>query len=194
MFYINITCGLALIAQEKAMLAVVGFGAISLVSSLTAVCNAGGRLFYSAWADRLGDRNTIYKVVFISTILAIVATLVFDAFNNSLAILIIVLLCVINAGYGGGFSNLPTLLADRFGLDSISTVHGLALSAWAFAGLSGNQLSAFVLNKTGSYEVLLYVLMGMFAVATAISMWVVKPGRVQIVNAPKAAQEKVAVN
>ena len=194
MFYINITCGLALIAQEKSMLAFVGFGAISLVSSLTAVFNAGGRLFYSTWADRLGDRNTIYKVVFISTILAIVATLVFDAFNNSLAILIIVLLCVINAGYGGGFSNLPTLLADRFGLENISTVHGLALSAWAFAGLSGNQLSAFVLDKTGSYEVLLYVLMGMFAVATAVSMWVVKPGRVQFVNTPKAAQEKVAVN
>lgn len=100
MFYINITCGLALIAQEKAMLVVVGFAAVGLVSSLTAVFNAGGRLFYSAWADRLGDRNTIYKVIFISTILAMVATVGLDAFDNGMAILIIMLLCVVNAWFG----------------------------------------------------------------------------------------------
>ncbi len=192
MFYINITCGLALIAQEKAMLAAVGFGAIGLVSSLTAVFNAGGRLFYSAWADRLQDRNMIYKVVFISTILAMVATVGFDAFNNNLAIFIIVLLCVINAGYGGGFSNLPTLLADRFGLKYISTVHGLALSAWAFAGLSGNQLSAFILEKTGSYEMLLYILIAMFLVATLVSIFVVKPGMVELEQ--EEAAKNVAVN
>ena len=180
MFYINITCGLALIAQEKAMLAYVGFTAIGLVSALTAVFNAGGRLAYSAWADRLKDRNTIYKIVFISTMLAIVAVLVFDALAVGIPFLIIILLCVINAGYGGGFSNLPTLLADRYGLDSISTIHGLALSAWAIAGLSGNQLASIVIETTGSYEVLLYVLLGLFAVATAISMFVVKPGKVNI--------------
>ena len=43
MFYINITCGLALISQEKGILAFIGFGAIGLVSSLTAIFNAGGR-------------------------------------------------------------------------------------------------------------------------------------------------------
>lgn len=64
-----------------------------------------------------------------------------------MAILIIALLCIVNAGYGGGFSSLPPLLFDRFGLNSISTVHGLALSAWAWAGLSGNQLSTFILEK-----------------------------------------------
>lgn len=194
MFYINITCGLALIAQEKAMLAFVGFAAIGLVSSLTAVFNAGGRLFYSAWADKLKDRNTIYKVVFISTMLAIVAVLAFDALEAGIPLLIIALLCVINAGYGGGFSNLPTLLADRYGLGSISTIHGLMLSAWAFAGLSGNQLSAFILKRTGSYEVLLYVLLGMFAIATVISMFVVKPGLVEIPEIASKETDKVAVN
>lgn len=39
MFYINITCGLALISQEKGILAFIGFGAIGLVSSLTAIFN-----------------------------------------------------------------------------------------------------------------------------------------------------------
>lgn len=195
MFYINITCGLALISQEKGILFAIGFGAVGLVSSLTAVFNAGGRLFFSAWADRLNDRNTIYKVIFISSILAIILTVASDSINNSIAFIIILLLCVINAGYGGGFSNLPTLLADRFGMDSISTVHGLALSAWAIAGLSGNQLSAFILEQTGSYNMVLYVIMGMFMISTLISMFVVKPGKVLLEN-PKttAREEKVVMN
>ena len=38
------------------------------------------------------------------------------------------------------------LLEQHFGMKSVSTVHGLALSAWAFAGLSGNQLASFVVS------------------------------------------------
>ncbi|WP_339251648.1 OFA family MFS transporter [Sporosarcina sp. FSL W8-0480] len=180
MFYINITCGLALISQEKGILAFIGFGAIGLVSSLTAIFNAGGRIFFSSLGDRMKDRNSIYKIIFISSISAFLLTIVFDGLNNSIAILIIALLCIINAGYGGGFSSLPPLLSDRFGLDSISTVHGLALSAWAVAGLTGNQLSAFVLDKTDSYDMVLYVIMGLFAVATLISILLVKPEKVSL--------------
>lgn len=194
MFYINITCGLALIAQEKGMLAFVGFGAIGLVSSLTAVFNAGGRIAFSSLGDKLKDRNAVYKIIFASSIAAIVLTLVFDGMNNSLAILIIALLCIVNAGYGGGFSSLPPLLSDRFGLNSISTVHGLALSAWGFAGLTGNQLSAFVLEKTQSYDMMLYVILALFAVAALISIFVVKPGKVEFENDSVEQKENVVAS
>lgn len=192
MFYINITCGLALISQEKSMLAAVGFTAIGLMSAVTAVFNAGGRLFFSAWADRLRDRNTIYKIIFGSALLSIGAMIVFDGINAGSVVLVVVLLCVINAGYGGGFSNLPTLLADRFGLNSISTVHGLALSAWAFAGLSGNQLSAKILAATGSYDYVMYAILALFTVAILISMFVVKPGLVTFEDKQATAKEQHA--
>ncbi|MGA4518829.1 OFA family MFS transporter [Solibacillus silvestris] len=182
MFYINITCGLALISQEKGILAFIGFGAIGLVSSLTAIFNAGGRIAFSSWGDRLKDRNSIYKIIFISSIVIILCTVIFDGINNSMAILIIALLCIVNAGYGGGFSSLPPLLSDRFGIDSISTVHGLALSAWAFAGLTGNQLSAIILEKTQSYDMILYVIAALFTLATLISIFVVKPEKVNLEN------------
>ncbi len=191
MFYINITCGLALISQEKGMLAFIGFGAIGLVSSLTAIFNAGGRVAFSSLGDRLSDRNSIYKIIFFSSIAAILATIVFDGMNNAYAILIIALLCIVNAGYGGGFSSLPPLLSDRFGLDSISTVHGLTLSAWAFAGLSGNQLSTFILEQTGSYDIMLYVILAMFAVAALISIFVVKPGIVNLENEVSNGKKEV---
>lgn len=194
MFYINITCGLALISQEKGILAFIGFGAIGLVSSLTAVFNAGGRLVYSSWGDRLQDRNSIYKIIFISSIAVLLLTIVLDGIHNSNAILIILLLCVVNAGYGGGFSSLPPLLSDRFSLNSISTVHGLALSAWAIAGLTGNQLSAFILEKTHSYDIVLYVIMAFFTIATFISILVVKPDQVCLESEASNRSEEIAVN
>lgn len=177
MFYINITCGLALISQEKDILSFIGFGAVAIVSSVTAIFNAGGRLFFSACGDKLKDRNTIYKIIFILSIAFTGVIILTNGINNAITPLVIILLCVINAGYGGGFSNLPTLLSDRFGMKSISTVHGLALSAWAFAGLTGNQLSAFIVAKTQSYNNVLYVILALYVVATLVSFVLVKPGK-----------------
>ncbi len=194
MYYINITCGLALISQEKGILAFIGFGAIGFVSSLTAIFNAGGRIIFSSWGDRLKDRNSIYKIIFISSISAILLTILLDGIENSIAILVIALLCIVNAGYGGGFSSLPPLLSDRFSLDTISTVHGLALSAWALAGLSGNQLSAFILEKTQSYDAVLYVIMALFTVATLISILVVKPDKVSLENEESNWKKKIVTN
>lgn len=191
MFYINITCGLALISQEKGILTFIGFGAIGLVSSLTAVFNAGGRIAFSSWADRLKDRNSIYKIIFILSIASILLTIISDGINNSIAILIIALLCIVNAGYGGGFSSLPPLLSDRFGLDNVSTIHGLALSAWAWAGLTGNQLSAFVLEKTQSYDMVLYVIMALFGIAALISIFIVKPDKVYLESEESNRKEKM---
>ena len=169
MFFINITCGLALISQEKDLLHFIGFGAVGVISSLTALFNASGRLGFASFGDRLKDRNTIYIWIFGLSIAATALTLLANGINNAIAPLVIITLCVINAGYGGGFSSLPPLLADRFGMNSISTIHGLALSAWAFAGLSGNQLSAFIIAKTGSFNNVLYVVLALYSVALFIS-------------------------
>lgn len=174
MFFINITCGLALISQEKDLLNFIGFGAVATISSLTAIFNAGGRLGFSSFGDRLKDRNTIYIWIFGLSIAATAITLLTNGINNAIAPLVIITLCVINAGYGGGFSSLPPLLADRFGMNSISTIHGLALSAWAFAGLSGNQLSAFIIAKTGSYNNVLYVVLALYALALFISAFILR--------------------
>lgn len=179
MFYINITCGLALISQEKDILTAMGVSVatIGIVSSLTAIFNAGGRLGFSAAADKLKDRNTIYKLIFILSIVFSLITILTNGISKGLVFLAIILLCIINAGYGGGFSNLPTLLSDRFGMKSISQIHGLALSAWAFAGLSGNQLSSYIVQKTGSFTNVLYVTTVLYAVALIISFVLVRPGK-----------------
>jgi OFA family oxalate/formate antiporter-like MFS transporter len=86
------------------------------------------------------------------------------------------MLCIINAGYGGGFSTLPTLLQSRFGMAQISTIHGFALSAWAWAGLSGNQISNLVLNTLQwSYESLFGILAVLYFISLLI-MFNIKKG------------------
>ncbi len=164
MFYINITCGLALISQEKMIIKCIGLvGVVGVLSSVTAVFNAAGRLGFSAWADSMKDRNTIYKMIFILSIAATGLVIITKGISNMgqstvLVALVLILLFVVNAGYGGGFSNVPTLLSDHYGMKNISAIHGLTLSAWAFAGLTGNQLASFIVKKFGTEQEILHTL------------------------------------
>ncbi len=194
MFYINITCGLALISQEKAIIKCLGLaGMVGVISTISAVFNAGGRLGFSAWADKMKDRNTVYKIIFILSIALTGITIVTSgiangAQNTVLMVLVLALIFVINAGYGGGFSNVPTLLSDHYGMSNISAIHGITLSAWGFAGLTGNQLATWIVNHFGTwveihgynvnptgYQTVLYVTIVLYILALVLSMVFVKP-------------------
>ena len=191
MFYINITCGLALISQEKPIMKTMGLSlvVISILSSVTAVANAAGRLGFSAAADKLKDRNTIYKWIFILSIAFTGVTVFTGGVTKGFVFLCVALLIMVNAGYGGGFSNVPTLLSDHFGMKSISAIHGLCLSAWAIAGLTGNQVASFIVNHTGTYvddgnghmvnpvgyQNVLYVTAALYVIALVICWVLVRP-------------------
>ena len=194
MFYINITCGLALISQEKMIVKCVGLAASAgLISTISAIFNAGGRLGFSAWADKMKDRNTIYKMIFIISIAGGIKN---GDGNTGLIILVLALIFMVNAGYGGGFSNVPTLLSDHYGMGSISAIHGITLSAWAFAGLTGNQVATYIVNHTGEfvdhdgvlvnptgYQNVLYFTIALYIVALLLCLFLVRPSG-------KAAEKK----
>ena len=161
MFYINIHCGLA---------------------------NAAGRLGFSAWADTFKDRNTIYKMIFVLSIGLTAATILTHGIVNQIVVLCVALLIMVNAGYGGGFSNVPTLLSDHFGMKSISAVHGMCLSAWAIAGLTGNQMATYIVEHTGAidpetglnpagYQNVLYATCALYIVALIVCLVLVKPAK-----------------
>ena len=80
---------------------------------------------------------------------------------------IVLMLLICNAGYGGGFSTLPSLLSDRFGMKNVSIIHGFALSAWAWAGLCGNQLGNYLINNYGYLT-----LFGVLTILYIISYWI----------------------
>ena len=206
MFYLNITCGLALISQEKMIVKCIGLaGSVGIISTISAIFNAAGRLGFSAWADKMKDRNTIYKLIFILSIVFTAAVMLTGGIKNGagnivLTILVLALIFVVNAGYGGGFSNVPTLLSDHYGMGSISAIHGITLSAWAFAGLTGNQMANAIVkavenkitaeggslpqilyhgemqavNPVG-YQTVLYVTLALYVVSLCLSLFLVKP-------------------
>ena len=194
MFYINITCGLALISQEKMIVKCLGLaGFAGIISSVSAIFNAGGRLGFSAWADKLKDRNTIYKLIFILSIAFTAIVLCTRGIESAganivLTVFVLALIFIVNAGYGGGFSNVPTLLSDHYGMGSISAIHGITLSAWAFAGLSGNQMASFIVKHFGSpvelhgitvnpvgYQHVLYATAALYIVALILCVTLVRP-------------------
>lgn len=181
MFFINIHCGLALITYEKQILntAFLGFAGlgliISIVPSVTSAFNALGRIGFSTISDKLKQRNTIYKIIFLSCIIMTLITLLPFSISNGansiiFGILVILLLIIVNAGYGGGFSTLPALLDERFGMKNISKIHGLALSAWAVAGLTGNNMSELILSNTNkTYDYILIATAILYIIALIIS-------------------------
>ena len=183
MFFINIHCGLMIISYEKQILGVAfatfsGLALIlSIIPSFTAGFNALGRIGYSTLSDKMKERNTIYKIIFTSCIAISALTLlthsISGATNIVLSIIVIAFLFIVNAGYGGGFSTLPALLSERFGMKKISQIHGLALSAWAIAGLTGNNTSEIILGATNNYENILIVGSILYAVALIISLFIV---------------------
>lgn len=194
MFYINITCGLALISQEKMIVKCIGLaGVVGIVSTVSAIFNAAGRLGLSAMGDKMKDRNTVYKIIFIGSIICTAIVIATNGIKNGagnmvLTALVLVLIMVVNAGYGGGFSNVPTLLSDQYGMGSISALHGITLSAWAFAGLTGNQMASWIVSHFGEeievagnmvnpvgYQTVLYVTLVLYVIALVLSMVFIKP-------------------
>ena len=151
-FYINITCGLAIISFEKSIASINNITWIGTLAAITAIFNTIGRFGYSTASDYIKkyDKSIIYSIITFSSFIIALLCGMFGIFNidNAISLLIptLLLLFIINMGYGGGFSTLPIILQSKFGMKNISTIHGLCLSAWAWAGLSGNQLTNLVIN------------------------------------------------
>lgn len=170
-FYLNITCGLALIAFEKDLSQMSNITWIGLLAALTAMFNTLGRFGYSTASDWIKDKTMVYIVIFATSAIAIASPILI----GTSAIPIVTTLCIVNAGYGGGFSTLPTLLESKFGMKRISMIHGFALSAWGWAGLSGNQLSNVMLNYYhGTFNDLLIVICALYMIALLITITIQK--------------------
>ena len=146
--FLNISAGLCLIPLAKQMMSspdVYGDNAklITWIVALSGLMNGGGRFLFAWWSDRRAKRINI--LLFILSISAGVMTLSFWPPVIGIALL------VINACYGAGFSVIPAILADHYGMTNISKIHGAVLSAWGFAGLVGNQVAMAVAKAFGGY-------------------------------------------
>lgn len=166
-FFLNITCGLALIPIASPMLTELNFKSvhIALVVSIMGVFNGAGRLAFAAMSDKLRKRITMYYVVFVLSTVTVIMALAVHSLSPFMLI-------IISSCYGAGFALLPSLVSDIWGMKNISKQHGTILSAWSIAGLCGNQLSMFIQKHTGSYLSVLYVLAVLYMIAFCFSLYI----------------------
>lgn len=148
MFCINISCGLALISQEKLLFLNAGFTEIAILMALTAVANVGGRFGMSTASDNIGRKCAYHWIASFGLLGAFLC-------YTQMPILLIIGVLLIEFNYGACFSCLPSLLAKRFGSSCLSTVHSMTLTGWSFGGIFGPLLAnAFTGN-------ILFLVLGM---------------------------------
>ena len=135
MFMVNISCGLSIIAQEAALLGVMGIPFIAAILAMTALANSGGRLGFSTLSDKIGRKASYHFVCSFGMLGAL-----FCITGNPIMAVIGIFLC--EAAYGGNFSCLPSLLAKRFGIYNASKVHAMTLTGWSIGGIFGPLLAA----------------------------------------------------
>jgi len=146
MFMTNISCGLAIISQEKMLLLGLGIASVAAILSGTALSNAGGRIGFSTLSDHIGRKASYHFVCSFGILGAL-----FCVTGSPLLSVIGILLC--EAAYGGNFSVLPSLLAKRFGMQNASRIHSMTLTGWSVGGIFG-PLLANTFSGTSLYIVL----------------------------------------
>lgn len=134
MLFINITCGIGLVAAAAPMAQ--EFTAMSatqaaLMVGVIGIFNGLGRLVWATVSDYLG-RPTTFSVVF-----TVEAILILSLMVLHVPALFTIALCIILSGYGAGFSVIPAYLSDIFGTKDLGAIHGYVLTAWGIAGLVG---------------------------------------------------------
>ena len=167
MMFINITCGIAIIAAASPMvqekLNYTPMQAATVVG-LIGVFNGLGRLLWSGLSDFLGRSNT-YVIFFAFQILAF-----YFLPQLNIELLFLIVLFTVITMYGGGFATLPAFLGDLFGTKQLGAIHGMVLVSWALAGVVGPTIYDMVKTSTGSLDITLKVFSGMFIIAFIISL------------------------
>ena len=142
-FFFNIAAGISVISfqspllqdvwelndasVEPEMLAIYGANLIAASS----VCNGLGRLLWGLLSDHIG-RVMVFRILLASQ------TVVFGILMTERDPWIFsALVCYIMLCFGGGFATMPSFVLDVFGQKKMSTLYGLILTAWSFAGIIG---------------------------------------------------------
>ncbi len=169
MLFINITCGIAILAVASPMAQeITGMTAIAAAAmvGVLGLFNGAGRLGWASLSDYIGRPN-VYTTFFVIQVIAFFAL----PFATN-PILFQVLLFAILTCYGGGFASVPAYIGDLFGTKQLGAIHGYILTAWALAGVVGPILLSRIYDLTNSYNMTMMIFGVLFAIALFVSIWI----------------------
>lgn len=168
MLFINVSCGIAVIATAKKM----GYEMVRLSVEMSTLLVMGislfngiGRILWASLSDYIGRANT-YVAFFTIQMIAFPML----AYLTASPLLFMIVTFIILTCYGGGFASIPAYISDLFGLDELPTIHGFILTAWSLAGIVGPMLNAYIYEQAQSYQQSLYIFGGAFVVALVVAL------------------------
>jgi MFS family permease len=161
--------------SQKKAIATIAAGFTGLLS----LFNIAGRFFWASISDKIGRKLT-YATFFVLGI-ALYALSPSAARAGSVA-LFVAAMCIILSMYGGGFSTVPAYLADIFGTQFVSAIHGRILTAWSAAGIFGPLVVNYIRDaqieagvaRDRVYDRTMYILAG-FLVVGFVANFLIRP-------------------
>jgi len=178
--FINIACGLAIIGNERQIYLTLGLTndtMIVMFTSLNAFSNLIGRVICGAAQDRTDKKYLPYYVMTVASMIICGAAmfLYFGAGTTMMTALTVATVFGIQFFFGCGFACLPNILEQEYGMKQLATIQGYMLTAWAVAGLVGNQISTFIIDREnpGSLNIMYGVLGALYLVQLVVLVgWV----------------------
>ena len=169
LLFINVSCGIALIATAKKMgyemVQLSASGSTWLVMGLS-LCNGLGRIGWAWISDTIGRPNTYIAYFAIQAIAFPLLAQTTGSPALFMALTFAILTC-----YGGGFAAMPAYISDLFGVKEMPTLLGYILTAWSLAGICGPTLNSLVYARTQSYQTSLYLFGSAFILALLVALW-----------------------
>jgi MFS transporter, OFA family, oxalate/formate antiporter len=168
-FFLNVSAGLAIISDAKAMAASIGGASATLASAfvvMVAVADSTGRLFWPALSDRIGQ-STVFLTMFLlqAAAFSLLPLLGAGSFAVFCALSFVALSC-----YGGGFGTMPALVNAYYGSRDVGTIYASVITASGVAGFGAPLLLALTADATGSYGPALYATAALMLVGAAIPL------------------------
>jgi len=178
--FINIACGLAIISNERQIYLTLGISndtMIVMFTSLNAFSNLIGRVICGAAQDKTDKKYLPYYVMTVASIIicGVATFLYFGAGTTAITALTVASVFGIQFFFGCGFACLPNILEQEYGMKQLATIQGYMLTAWAAAGLVGNQISTFIIDRDypGSLNIMYAVLGGLYLIQLMVLLgWV----------------------
>jgi len=168
-FFLNVSAGLAIISDAKAMAASLGGASATLASAfvvMVAVADSTGRLFWHALSDKVGQ-STVFQAMFFLQAAAFSLLLLLGAgsFAVFCALSFVALSC-----YGGGYGTMPAFVNAYYGSGDVGTIYASIITASGLAGFGVPLLLALTADATGSYGPALYATAVLMLVDAAIPL------------------------
>jgi MFS family permease len=145
--FINVSAGIGILSQASPMTQDMFSKTASeaaAVVSLISLFNLAGRFFWASSSDYIGRRNT-YIVFFVVQFFLFLLIPYLAAQGNYVVFL--ASWSVIYTMYGGGFATIPAFLADIFGPENVGAIHGVILTAWSAAAVTGPVIITELSNR-----------------------------------------------